>query len=168
MLNPVKHALLVHRVQTPDPVWRADRPSADNIILVTAATSSLASSLGNLLVNQLVPSLTSLPWLLPKIAQIGGKDSITNETYFDGGVLSELGLQLGTSTVSDSNYYVQQTFFTVSCRVGGYRSHRLVTGPCWWCCSSNGSPMPARHGVMPWLCRSSMEQGGQRLFLAGA
>lgn len=119
MLNQVVHAMLVHHVQTPKPVWRADRPSPDNIILVTAATSSLANSLGNLLVNQLVPQVTSLPWLISKIAQTGGKDSLTNSTYFDGGKLSELGLQLGTSTVSDSNYYVQQTFFTVSCRVGG-------------------------------------------------
>lgn len=155
---------------TPAPRWRFAQPSGATTILVTAATSSLATSLGNLLVNQLVPWLTDPSILNPVLDTIQAVDSITGVDYFNGNVLSQLGFQMGTSYVPDStgNYYIEPSFLT--------NNDTYVLLPTSTCVSKNISQSQSldlftfllKYAGLPTSISNGTNSNGNVIFSAGA
>ena len=111
-------------MQTPDIAYRARPPNPAADVMVTAATSSLAASLGSNLITALAPivNVAYLPQLISKLITgypalgIPGSaptDSISGQSYFNGYLLSELGLQFGSSASPDLTYYILSTLLKV-------------------------------------------------------
>ncbi|KAG1659570.1 hypothetical protein FOA52_011926 [Chlamydomonas sp. UWO 241] len=102
---------------TPEPEWRVGSDFPATSLLVTAVTSSIASSLGALLVNQLIPAASSLFGL----AGIFLGDEATGRPGLTGAgdktnayLLSEIGMQLGSSQDPILTYYIESAFTTAN------------------------------------------------------
>ena len=110
-------------VDTPSPKYRVNPPAPATDVMVTAATPTASSSFGQYLITMLSPLVSSsnLPKLLSKISGVPSKgipgvsatSPLSGVTYFNGYILSELGLQFGTSAKPDAQYYVPGSFLTV-------------------------------------------------------
>ena len=95
---------------------RANPPSPQTLTLITAAPNALATSLGNLVFNQL-QNLT-LQQLSQSFFPQDGSPGIyatypaTGDAYFNGYILSEQGYTLGSSSAQDTSYLVPASYFT--------------------------------------------------------
>mmetsp|Transcript_40231 Transcript_40231/g.119957 ORF Transcript_40231/g.119957 Transcript_40231/m.119957 type:complete len:1026 (-) Transcript_40231:846-3923(-) len=105
---------------TPEAVYRVDGDKPATTMLTTADSPVLASGIGALLVNQLAPAASSLLGLLDLIAgnATTGRPGIyetpagSTDGVFNGYLLSELGMQMGSSVEPLSQNYLETSFQT--------------------------------------------------------
>lgn len=111
-------------LQTSSPNVRVRPPAPAADVMVTAATSTAAASFGQYLITKISPLVSkgNLFSLLTKLSGtpskgvpgISASSALSGVTYFNGYLLSELGLQFGTSSKQDVSYYIPGTFLSAS------------------------------------------------------